>query len=150
MRRATSAPLADVVWPRESGETVVRSTNPLRVVALLMAYNAVSLLIAPTPLVPLWQGQPPIDAIIVGVLGLIAMVGILRCDPRWGRKLGIGLVVVMTVLWAISVVRFLTTMDAAWSGIWTVVGIWAVGLAITGFMLFELVWRWPTRGPQDQ
>ena len=112
-----------------------------RAVAACVGVWGASLMIGANyaPNLPLIDRSAPAVFVVLGLLGVVAAVGIIRRES-WGRLLGV-LFAILVVVLALGPIAGSLIRDGALDA--SDVVMWGVYVAVIGFILFELLRRWP-------
>lgn len=126
----------------------VRRSRLLVATAGLVAFSsAVTILYAGVmPVLPLSDQPVPLAMNALGITGLAATVGI-YVRQAWGRALGVGTTLIGSAIGILATARTVSdgTMDP-FPMLVTVALDVVLSIAFTGFVLWVLLRRWPSRG----
>lgn len=133
---------------RPMGKPPVRRSRLLVATAGLVAFSAATtILYAGIMPIPPFSDQPVPPAMnALGIAGLAAAVGI-YLRQAWGRILGAGTTLIGSAIAIAATIRTVSagTMDPI-PMLATVVLDVVLSIALKGFVLWVLVFRWPSRG----
>jgi len=134
----------------ESGKRWVLAPRPMRVAAILLGLWGTQTLVSgyfygitllPAPL------DGPVVSLVVGLAAIAAAIGILRAEA-WARALGLMVMAVWALELLVAIARSVTPpLDLASN--WPAVASWAIGLTLFGFVVRELLSRWPSARPRN-